>query len=132
MPALTPEERRGALTIVLLFALGAAHDLWRARHPRMVAPLPSAASSDAAASDTTPPVSSGVPTRTAAGPQVDINHAGVSELDALPGIGPVLARRIVAERDRRGGFRAPEDLLSVQGIGPKLYARLRPQVRVVP
>lgn len=57
--------------------------------------------------------------------RVDLNRAGVAELEALPGIGPVLAQRIVAHRTRHGPFNRLEDLLAVEGIGPKLLERLR-------
>lgn len=49
--------------------------------------------------------------------KVNINTAGVEELDGLPGIGPVLAQRIVDWREENGAFSAPEDLLQVEGIG---------------
>lgn len=48
---------------------------------------------------------------------VDLNMATASELEALPGVGPVLASRIVAHRDDHGFFEAVEDLLDVPGIG---------------
>jgi competence protein ComEA len=64
--------------------------------------------------------------------RLDLNRATAAELDALPGIGPVLAGRIVEERTRRAGFRQVEDLRGVAGIGPKLFARLRLRVRVGP
>lgn len=57
--------------------------------------------------------------------RVDLNRAGVRDLEALPGIGPVLARRIVTHRDRHGPFHRLEDLLQVEGIGPRLLERLR-------
>ena len=64
-----------------------------------------------------------------AGPTaVDLNAAGAEALDTLPGIGPVLARRIVAHRERHGPFHRLEDLLAVEGIGPRLLDRLRPYV----
>jgi len=66
--------------------------------------------------------------RSAASPPVDLNRASVAELEGLPGIGPVLARRIVAYRDHYGLFHRPEDLLQVEGIGPRLLARLRQHV----
>jgi competence protein ComEA len=64
-----------------------------------------------------------------AGP-VNLNAATVAELDALPGIGPVLAQRIVDYRTQHGPFSAVDQLDDVPGIGPALYARLAPQVRV--
>ena len=62
--------------------------------------------------------------------RVFLNTAGEPELTSLPGIGPVLARRIVAHRQRDGPYQRLEDLLQVQGIGPKLLERLRPFVTV--
>lgn len=55
---------------------------------------------------------------------VNVNRAGASELEALPGIGPVLAERIVADRDANGPFAGLGDLERVSGIGPALIARL--------
>jgi competence ComEA-like helix-hairpin-helix protein len=55
---------------------------------------------------------------------LDINRADVMALQALPGVGPALARRIVAHRETHGPFRKPADLLQVSGVGAKRYARL--------
>jgi competence protein ComEA len=60
----------------------------------------------------------------AGGGLVDLNAAGVAELDALPGIGPVLAQRIVDHRSRHGAFRSVEELDDVPGIGPAIAAEL--------
>jgi competence protein ComEA len=57
--------------------------------------------------------------------RLDLNHASAEELQALPGIGPALAARILESRARDGPFRTPEDLLRVRGIGPATLARLR-------
>lgn len=62
--------------------------------------------------------------------KVDPNEAGVVELACLPGIGPVLARRILDDRLRRGRFRSIEDLQRVRGIGPKLIERIRPYLEL--
>lgn len=59
---------------------------------------------------------------------VDINRAGRTELMALPGIGESYAGRILALRRELGRFRRPEDLLLVQGIGPRTLERLRPLI----
>lgn len=56
---------------------------------------------------------------------VNVNQAGWPELAQLPGIGEVLARRIVASRDADGRFRTAEDLLRVNGIGPRKLAQMR-------
>lgn len=67
-----------------------------------------------------------------AGGAVDLNAASAAELDALPGIGPALAERIVAWRAGHGRFRGVEELEQVPGIGPAAVARLRPLVRATP
>ncbi len=61
---------------------------------------------------------------------LDVNTAKADDLQALPGIGPTLAERIVAHRDTYGPFQTPEELLQVPGIGPKRWERIRPLVRV--
>jgi competence protein ComEA len=68
----------------------------------------------------------------AAGPgtPVDLNTATVAQLDALPGVGPVIAGRIIAWRQENGRFVHVDDLAEVQGIGDAILARLRPLVRV--
>ncbi len=60
---------------------------------------------------------------------VDLNAATAADLDALPGIGPVLADRIVAHREERP-FTTVDELADVAGIGPTLLERLRALVRV--
>jgi competence protein ComEA len=61
---------------------------------------------------------------------VDVNGDDAAALERLPGIGPTLARRIVAEREARGPFRGFADLSArVEGIGPKVEAALEGLVR---
>jgi competence protein ComEA len=61
---------------------------------------------------------------------VNVNTATAEDLERLPGVGPVLARRIVEFREARGLFRRLQDLQEVKGIGPKLYRRIEPFVRL--
>ena len=57
---------------------------------------------------------------------VHLNSANAGDLDALDGIGPSLAARIVAYRVAHGGFRSVDELDEVSGIGPKRLEALRP------
>ncbi len=155
MLALTPSERRGALVLVLLLLIGAAHDLWRAHGPaagraagpREERPAPldpppgaaapdpdSAASAGAGGSPGTGPSARPGPRGPAAARRrpVDLNRAGARELDGLPGIGPVLAERIVLQRRRYGPFLGLDELLAVRGVGPRLLERIRPWAIVGP
>ncbi|MBA8795863.1 comEA protein [Friedmanniella endophytica] len=72
------------------------------------------------------PSASGSP----AGAPVDLNTATEADLDALPGVGPVTAGKIIAWRTAHGRFSAVAELQEVDGIGPKTFAELAPHVTV--
>ncbi len=93
---------------IVVLALALAALVWTA--PVQSAPLPQDAPQSAKA--------------------VDVNRATAAELEAVPGIGPVLAKRIVEFREKHGPFERLEDLLKVRGIGEKSLERLRPHLTV--
>ncbi|WP_336621621.1 helix-hairpin-helix domain-containing protein [Streptomyces sp. DH37] len=64
----------------------------------------------------------------AAGGPVSLNSATVDQLDSLPGIGPVMAQRIIDYRTRHGGFSSVDELREVSGIGERRFADLKPLV----
>jgi competence protein ComEA len=64
--------------------------------------------------------------------RLDLNRATEEDLKGLPGIGPVLARRIVQYRETQGTFRDVEQLRHVKGLGKKTLERIRALVAVVP
>ena len=127
----TAAERRGAALIVLLLVLGAGRDLWRASHPVMAPPVPGPGSRGTGPEPGTGPIPDTTGSRADPSPvrALDLNRATAGELEALPGIGPVLAGRIVEHRRVHGAFRSPDELLAVRGIGPRLLDRLRARVR---
>ncbi|MEU7845323.1 helix-hairpin-helix domain-containing protein [Micromonospora sp. NPDC049114] len=84
---------------------------------------------------TPPPVPGGAPDPAAgggpaAGGPLNLNTATLAQLDALPGVGPVLAQRILAYRDQHGGFKGVGDLRQVDGIGDARYEQLKDLVTV--
>ena len=64
--------------------------------------------------------------------RININAAGTDELTLLPKVGPVLAQRIITEREQNGTFRFPEDLTAVSGIGLKTLESIRPYITLSP
>ena len=93
--------------------------------PESVAPASLAAAARSVAS-------SGSRTQPTA-PKLSLNRATAEQLDSLPGIGPVYARRIVEYREQKKkhggrGFESVDELLNVSGIGPKRLAALRDRV----
>jgi competence protein ComEA len=63
-------------------------------------------------------------------PRINLNLATESELDSLPGVGPVMAGRIIAWRESNQRFHSIEELQEVPGIGPKVFANLKSLVRI--
>ncbi|MFG1999618.1 helix-hairpin-helix domain-containing protein [Spirillospora sp. NPDC048911] len=76
------------------------------------------------------PAMSGAPVPGAPGAPLDLNSATVEQLDDLPGVGPVLAQRIVDYRGQHGSFRSVDQLQEVSGIGARRFSELKPMVRV--
>jgi competence protein ComEA len=78
-----------------------------------------------------PPMSpTGPPGATAPGAPIDLNAATAAQLDQLPGVGPVLAQRIVDYRTQHNGFRSVDELRQVSGIGEAKFADVKDLVRV--
>ena len=71
-------------------------------------------------------------TRPSASLTLDVNRAKQQDFERLPGIGPVLARRIVEYRESRGAFQDIEQLRRVKGIGKKTFEGIRAFVTVPP
>lgn len=112
---------KGPLPLAIAFIFGAAAG-WFGR-PAMA---PEAAPPTAAAAVPAPAADEGsVPVGL-----IDINTASAAELEAIPGIGPVLAGRIIEYRTSYGNFESVDDLVNVSGIGEKTLEKMRPHVTV--
>ncbi|MFO7547520.1 MAG: ComEA family DNA-binding protein [Acidimicrobiia bacterium] len=90
---------------------------------RVVVPGPDGVTLPEAAGDVSGPAAAG-------SGMVAVNRARAEELQRLPGVGPVLAERIVAHREANGPFRNVEDLLDVPGIGEGRLAQIRDLVEI--
>ena len=130
------EMRAGLVFVIAALLIGQGFREWKQSHETVVRDLVRDLESEdarARAGLGTPDSASDAPSaRVARRPppeapvgRIDPNRAGVPELVRLPGIGPSLAARIVADRDQRGPFSTPEALTRVRGIGPKTLDRIR-------
>ena len=61
---------------------------------------------------------------------ININTANLAQLDALPGVGPVIAARIISYREKNGPFKTIEELRKVPGMGASKFAQLQSQIRI--
>lgn len=146
----TPAEHRALLFVAAVAALGvgvrgcrAARDAPpvsdRAALARQIAQVDSAMATGGPRRKATnrppapaPPATLDTPgpgaARAAIPARIDLDTAQLATLDLLPGIGPALAARIVADREAHGPFGSVDGLQRVKGIGPALAARLQPLV----
>jgi len=73
------------------------------------------------------------PSAKAAAPApLNLNTATATQLEALPGIGPATAKRILEFREKNGSFKKIEELMNVPGIGEKSFLKLKPLITVTP
>ena len=86
-------------------------------------------SSDAELSEEDPLESEG-PQEVLVEKSININTASLEELDSLPGVGPVIAQRIIDYREANNGFYDIQEIMDVSGIGEKTYAKLEPYITV--
>jgi competence ComEA-like helix-hairpin-helix protein len=138
-PIFTPRERRAVFFLSLLFLIGGGIRLYRQSRPpgggRPVdlgdlSPADSATIAGLIASSRE--LRAREERREQVSFPIDLNRASALELTALPGIGPVLAERIVAYREANGPFTSIDGLRAVKGIGDARIRELAPRLTLGP
>jgi len=137
MWGLTRQEQRIALFLLITFAVGCMVLWWRRQRPappvdarviREFAERSATAAPESAQVSLSSP--SALPVEKSAAGPINLNSATIAELMELPGIGAVMAKRIVDHRRAHGRFAKPEELLKIKGIGKKTFEKLRPLIAV--
>jgi competence ComEA-like helix-hairpin-helix protein len=126
MPWLTPGEEKVVALLIGGLLLGSVILIYKRSHPAFAPDLVGVRQGRGAAGSIRPAETSN---EVEEGECVDINEASEEQLEKLPGIGPVIASRIIVYRDEVGPFSSPDDLLRIRGIGPETLGRIRPHVR---
>lgn len=135
----TPQERKALFFLVMVLLLGSGITLYKKYHSDFAPELilkPKAKvvesnlsqpdlnlvadTSTALPKETSPPMISAEKIR-----QVNLNSATQEELESLPSIGPVLAKRIIEYRNQKSGFKTIEEIKQVHGIGNKIFEKIK-------
>ncbi len=100
--------------------------------PSSSTPVPAALTENPPPTTTVALPGDDLPESTATYGLININTATLEELDRLPGIGPVIAQRIIDYRMSNGGFDLIEDIMNVKGIGPVTFDKIKGLITVGP
>jgi competence protein ComEA len=140
MLGFTPQEKKAVLLLTLTVLVGTGVLVYKKYNPEFAPELltgdytrRSYTASPSSADDTQAvgAESTSVATSAALPPaKLNLNTASFEDLERLPRIGPVIAKRIIDFRHLKGGFASADELIQVQGIGPKTYSALKELVTV--
>ena len=122
---LTKQERLVLIFLVAALAVGAAVKVFRGER---APPPPRPLEVEIDHTKPKPPLDAAALTEITAAKKINVNAADALELCTLPGVGPVIARRIVEHRKNHPPFEKAEDLTAVEGIGPATVGKIAPYI----
>jgi len=128
LPSFTPQEIKALIFLLVVLIIGGGISLYKRDHPNFARELilESTQKEDKSLIQKEPLYSK----KPEIEDKININQATAKELELLPGIGPVLAKRILSLRENKGGFNKVEELLEVNGIGAKKMEEIKKWVKL--
>lgn len=132
----TPQEKRAILFLVLTLLVGTGILNYKKHNPEFAPEILSGNYQTAKLKSPTieaktpepnnlPGLQAGSLSQREPRKKINLNAATLEELESLPQIGPVLAKRIADYRYEKGGFASLEELIKVKGIGKKIYSQIK-------
>ena len=128
LPSFTPQEIKALIFLLVVLIIGGGISLYKRDHPNFARELilESTQKEDKSLIQKEPLYSK----KPEIEDKININQATAKELELLPGIGPVLAKRILSLRENKGGFNKVEELLEVNGMGAKKMEEIKKWVKL--
>jgi competence ComEA-like helix-hairpin-helix protein len=117
LPSFTPREAKALVFLLVVLVIGGGITLYKRGHPDFAPELVSDFAKNQKASSIQKVEL--YPKKPEIKERIHINRATAKELELLPGVGPVLAKRIISLREDKGGFKEAKELVGVVGIGSK-------------
>lgn len=122
-PSFTPREAKALIFLLVVLVIGAGITLYKRSHPDFAPELVSDFTKNQNASSIQKVEL--YPKKPDIKERIHINRATAKELELLPGVGPVLAGRIISLRENKGEFKEAKELMEVAGIGSKKLEEIK-------
>lgn len=140
----TPQERKALLFLVIILVLGSGITLYKKYHSNfapelLLKPKPNYSESNFNVSNVTLPIDTATKIENKVDSSkyshkiifpINLNTATQYELEKLPSIGPVLAKRIIDYRNQKGGFKTVEEIKQVPSIKNKIFEKIKNYITV--
>jgi comEA protein len=116
----TPQETRALIFLIAALVVGSGVTLYKRAHPKFAPDLILQKRENQSPPQNDHPADPEMSIM-----KIDINRASQGQLQLLPGIGPVISKRIIEYRETHGDFQTIEEIIRVKGIGPETFQRIK-------